>query len=67
MTRSKHPASNGADDLLADRFAVVKGGVLAHVAEIGRDEHKPPGAAAPQRFGGKQQRESLSFGRSSEA
>ena len=33
-----------ADDLLADRFAVMEGGVLPHVAEIGRQQHQPLGA-----------------------
>ena len=37
-----------ADHLLADRLAFVKGRVLPHVAEIGRDQHQPLGAAAPQ-------------------
>ena len=56
-----------ADGLLADRLAVVEGGVLAHVAEIGREQHEPSGARAPQRFRGEQEAMSLSFGRSSGA
>ena len=35
----------------------MKGRVLAHVAEIGRQQHQPLGASAPQRFGGEQQRD----------
>ena len=48
-----------ADRLLADRFAFAKGGVLAHVAEIGRQQHEPPCARPPQRFGGEQNRNEL--------
>ena len=39
-----------ADHLLADRLALMKGRVLPHVAKIGRDQHQPLGAAAPQGF-----------------
>ena len=46
-----------ANDLLADRFARLKGSVLPHVAEIGRDQNEPLGAIAPQRFGGEQERD----------
>ena len=51
-----------ADDLLADRFACLKGRVLPHVAKIGRDQDQPLGAVAPQGFGGEQQRDSFSLG-----
>ncbi len=43
-----------ADRLLADRFAFVEGCVLAHVAEIGRQQDEPPCARPPQRFRGEQ-------------
>ena len=48
-----------SDDLLAHRFACMKGRVLAHIGEIGRDQHQPRGAIAPQGLGGKQQRQQL--------
>ena len=51
-----------ADRLLADRLAVVKGRILPHVAEVGRDQHQPPGAAAPQGFRREQQRQQLVVG-----
>ena len=41
-----------ADDLLADRLAVVKGRILPHVAEIGRHQNQPLAhrrAARPRR------------------
>jgi hypothetical protein len=41
-----------ADRLLADRFAFVERCVLAHVAEIGRQQDEPPCAGASQRFRG---------------
>ena len=41
-----------ADDFLADRLALMKRRVLPHVAEIGRHQHQSPGAFAPQRLGG---------------
>jgi hypothetical protein len=44
-------------DLLADRFALVKGGILPHVTQVRRDEHEALGASAPQCFGRKQQRD----------
>ena len=46
-----------ADDLLADRFAFAEGGVLTHVAEIGREQDEALGASAPQRLGGERQRD----------
>ena len=55
-TRSTHPRDQRADDLLADRFALVESRVLAHVAEIGRQQDEALGASAPQRLGGEQQR-----------
>ena len=41
ITRSTIAGEQPADRLLADRFALVKGGVLAHVAEIRREQHEP--------------------------
>ena len=35
-----------ADDALADRFAGMECGVLAHIGEIGRYQHQPSGAFA---------------------
>ena len=52
-----YPASSAPTTLLADGFARVKGCVLPHVAEIGREQDKPLGASAPQRFGREQQRD----------
>ena len=55
------------DDLLADRFAVVEGGVLAHVAEIWCEQDEafaPPRRSASAANGSAI---SFSFGRSSEA
>ena len=49
-----------ADDLLADRFAFVERGVLAHVAEIGREQDEAFRASAPQRLGGEQSARSVS-------
>ena len=46
-----NPCDEPADHPLADRFAFAKGCVLAHVAEIGREQHEPPCARPPQRFG----------------
>ena len=40
----------------------MKGRILAHVAEIGRDQYQPLRALAPQRFGGEQQRDQLFVG-----
>ncbi len=51
-----------ADRPLADRLAVVKGRILPHVAEVGRNQHQPLGAAAPQRFRREQQRQQLIVG-----
>ena len=51
-----------ADDFLADCLPRLKGGVLAHVAEIGRDQNEPLGAIAPQRFGGEQNCKKLFIG-----
>ena len=48
-----------ANDFLADRFALVEGSVLPHVAEIGRHQDEALGAVAPQGFGGEQQRNEL--------
>ena len=59
ITRSKLFAIRLADDLLADRFAGMKGGVLPHVAEVWRDKNEPPAAISPKRFRGEQQREKL--------
>ena len=46
-----------ANDLLADRFALAKGGILPHVAQVRREKHEALGASAPQRLGRKQQRD----------
>ena len=48
-----------ADDFLADRFAIVEGRVLAHVAEIGREQDQAFGTSAPQRLGGEQPAQSV--------
>ena len=48
-----------ADDFLVDRFAWMEGRVLPHVTEIGRHQHQPPRAAAPQCFRCEQQRHQL--------
>ena len=54
MTRSTIARDQPADRPLADRFALVKGCVLAHVAEIGSQQHEPLGARPPQCFRGEQ-------------
>ena len=43
------------DDPLADRLAWMKGDVLTHVAQIGRDQFDRPRPAIAQRRGGQQQ------------
>ena len=48
-----------ADHLLADRFALLEGRVLPHVAEIGRHQNEPLRAIAPQCLGGEQERNEL--------
>ena len=48
-----------ADRFLADRFALVEGCVLAHVTEIGREQHEPSGAHPSQRFRGEQDGDQL--------
>ena len=49
-----------ADGLLADRFAFVESGVLAHVAEIRRQQDEAFRTSAPQRLGGEQSARSVS-------
>ena len=51
-----------ADDFLADRFAFMERRILTHVAEIGRHQDEPLGAAAPQGLGGKQNRHEVVIG-----
>jgi hypothetical protein len=51
-----------ADDPLADRLAPIEGRILAHVTKIWRQQNEPPGALAPQRFGGEQDRNQLVIG-----
>ena len=48
-----------ADRLLADRFAFAKGRVLAHVTEIGRQQHEPRCARPSQCFRGEQNGDEL--------
>ena len=68
MTRSTHRGEQRADDLLADRFAFVKSGVLPHVAEIRRDAGRGV-LRLPRRSASAANSSaiSFSFGRSSEA
>ena len=47
------------DDLLADRLASMKRGVLPHVAEIGRDQDQRRAPFAPKRFSREQQCQQL--------
>ena len=56
------PGEQPADRLLADRFALPKGCVLTHVAEIGRQQDDPLAAATPQRLGCEQQRDEFVIG-----
>ncbi|MGY4417654.1 hypothetical protein ACVWY2_000079 [Bradyrhizobium sp. JR6.1] len=51
-----------ADNVLADRFAFMERGVLAHVAKIGRKEDEAPGTTAPQRFGCEQKSDEFFVG-----
>ncbi len=51
-----------ADDALADRLARREGHVLAHVAEVGRDQRHPRGAELARGGGGEQQLDQLGVG-----
>jgi hypothetical protein len=50
------------DGTLADGFTVMKHRILAHVAEIRRQQHQAFGSVASQRFRGEEQRDQLVVG-----
>jgi hypothetical protein len=51
-----------ADHPLADRFSLLEGRILPHVAKIGRHQHEALRASAPQGFGSKYQGNELVVG-----